>query len=422
VSRTGPSRTLRRAGGPAGFTFLELLIVMALVAMLMGVALGWITSIGRSARSAQAASVLSETAFRCQNASAGGRRATLELRRRTDAEGNAFLVAVASVQRPILTANFEPPPKDRPDMDWFVSAGGGPDWAKPQGNVKLAEDEGTAVALSRGGWVDFGTRAAFAVTDGVGVDVKVKPAGGAGTMTLLRCVDDTQSVWQLRLLKDATSGADVYRVALTVWTVPEGAVGERPSGVGTPYQTKDACVPAGRWSRLQVSYDGREPSLRVDGVERYRAPARRVGKDPPPVVDGPAQRMTPTPNAVASITLSAPDAPYVGLVDALEVTGVFRSADDERVLADVDVVTPRLPLRVVYANGRLDPGRHLSDVTILLASPRDADGAGYEVRLGLYGDIPPPRRVLGAGTAQESAPAGRVLVPAAPATTPGGGK
>jgi prepilin-type N-terminal cleavage/methylation domain-containing protein len=64
---TTPSRGSRR-----GFTFLELLIVMGLVAMLVGLTIGWLGNVGRTARAAQAAAIVTETAFRCQNASAGG--------------------------------------------------------------------------------------------------------------------------------------------------------------------------------------------------------------------------------------------------------------------------------------------------------------------------------------------------------------
>src|SRR5205085_2681671 len=83
-SRARAATRASRFGGTreAAFTFLELLIVMGVLAMLMGLTIGWLGNIGRSARSAQAAAILTESAFRCQNASAGGRRSTLELRMR----------------------------------------------------------------------------------------------------------------------------------------------------------------------------------------------------------------------------------------------------------------------------------------------------------------------------------------------------
>ena len=61
----------------------------------------------------------------------------------------------------------------------------------------------------------------------------------------------------------------------------------------------------------------------------------------------------------------------------------------------MQVLRPSLPIRVAYSNGRLDPMVHATDVVILLATPSDvASGTAYEIRLGLYGSIPPPRRVL----------------------------
>src|SRR5207247_9016337 len=132
---------------------------------------------GRSAQSMQAASKITEGASRCQNLSAGGARATLEIRTRKNASGSEELIAFTAVQRPILTSNFEPPLKDHPELDWFVNAAGSPDSAKPVGGVRLDSDAGdgrNAVTLARGGYVDFGTRPGFAVTDGVLVDCWVK--------------------------------------------------------------------------------------------------------------------------------------------------------------------------------------------------------------------------------------------------------
>src|SRR5439155_8319632 len=161
-----------RDGLARGFTFLELLVVMGVMAVFFGLGIGYLLNIGRSAQSMQAASKITEGASRCQNLSAGGARATLEIRTRKNAAGDEELVAFTAVQRPILTSNFEPAPKDHPELEWFVNAAGSPDNAKPVGAAKLedAGDGRNAVTLGRGGYVDFGTRPGFAVTDGVLVD------------------------------------------------------------------------------------------------------------------------------------------------------------------------------------------------------------------------------------------------------------
>jgi hypothetical protein len=372
---------------------------MGAIAVMMGMGIGWLSSIGRSSRTAQAAAILSESAFRCQNASAGGKRATLEIRRRRDHEGTERVTAFVSAQRHVLTANFEPAPPDHPELDWFVNAAGGPDWAKPQGDVKLVDDGRTAAQVGRGGWVDFGTRPGFAVTDGVEVEAWVNPAPGASTMTFLKSTSGIQNLWLLRFTKDP-SGPDVYRVVLQAWLLPEDAAPATSAPAqGDLFQTEQPCLAAGRWSHLEVSFDGRDASIRVDGVERLppaKAPARPgPATTPGAAVETLGRRFPSTPEGVARLTLSTPELPYTGRVDTLSVSGVFRSNEDEQVLSDVDVLRPALPLRVVYANGRLDPVRHGGDVVVLLTSlaTEQADTA-LEVRLGLYGDIAPPKRVL----------------------------
>ena len=68
---------------------------------------------------------------------------------------------------------------------------------------------------------------------------------------------------------------------------------------------------------------------------------------------------------------------------------------------------------------------HASDVVILLATPADVtSGTAYEIRLGLYGSIPPVRRVLPAqATPGATVPSpGATTKPENDAKAPGGPK
>ena len=395
-----------RARGRAGFTFLELLVVMGVLAVMMGLGIGYLMNVGRSAQSMQAAAALVSAGSRCQNLSAGGKRATLQLRSRAGADGEERLELFTAVERPILTANFEAAPKDRPELDGFTNAAGTPGTSKVVGNAKTDEDgkSGSALALVRGSYVDFGTRAGFAVTDGVSVDLWVKVASG-GTMTLVRSDDDRQRFFELRLEKENISGPDAYKVVLMLWLVPADQPGVAGSGVSDRFESATACVSPGVWTRIEASFDGRDVSLRVAGVERRAQKPRKPAPGAPATPETPARRFASTASGVAHLTLSAIDTSFVGSVDTLVVSGIFRGPDDEqRLQGGVRILRPTLPLRVVYANGVLDPAVHGGDVVVDMATPEDADqGTAWRIRYGLYGDLPPPVKVVVGGAGGTSA-------------------
>jgi hypothetical protein len=160
----------------------------------------------------------------------------------------------------------------------------------------------------------------------------------------------------------------------------------------TEFRSKDAPVLPSAWSHVRVAYDGREPSLRVNGVERWERPASPRGR---PEASAPTMRLATPAGGTARLLLSAPDASYAGLVDTLNVAGIFRSDEDARWLPlGVSLFRTPLPFTVVFHNGRLDPTVHGRDVELRLQGPGDEEGGGWQVvRFGLYGNIPPPYRV-----------------------------
>lgn len=389
--------------GRAGFTFLEILIVMGMLAVLLGLSIGFIGGVGKKALAMQAASILSESGNRCLNMSAGGKRATLDLREdRTG--GDPRLVVTTSVLKTVLTANFSLPPKDQPGLEWFVNAAGSLEFARPSGNVSIDPDglSGGAAKFAGQGSVDFGSRAGFAMTDGVYLDLWVKPDGGRGTSTLLLCDTDGGKLWKLELERLAAGGADAFAVVFTLWLVP-AAAGEGVQPAPMRFQTTPAVRTKG--SRVEASFDGREASIKIDGVERY-VPDRRGARTPANDV---TMRFAQPPSGVARILLSDPARPFSGLVDTLTVAGVFRTDEDVRSLPlDVTVVGRSLPWRVAFLNGALDPtdpATRAGDAVVWLAGPGDATSGGlYEIRFGRYGSIPPPKRVPAPGGVPPGAP------------------
>lgn len=384
------SRARRR-----GFTFLEILVVMGMLAVLLGLSIGFIGGVGKKALAMQAASIIAESGSRCLNMSAGGRRATLDVRS-VATGGDPRLVVTTAVLKNVLTANFSNPPKDQPGLEWFFNAAGSLEFATPTGNVSIDPEglSGGAAKFAGQGSVDFGARSGFAMTDGVSIDVWVKPDGGRGTSTLLKCDTEGATLWKLELERLA-AGAEAYVVVFTLNLVPAAAgEGVRPSPVR--FQTTPAVRTKG--SRIEASYDGREASIKIDGVERYVAD-RRVARTG--VADGTMRFATP-PSGVARIVLSDPARPFSGLVDTLTVAGVFRTDEDVRMLPlDVTIVGRALPWRVAFLNGALDPtdpATRAGDAVVWLAGPGDVDSGGlYEIRFGRYGSITPPRRILAPG-------------------------
>ncbi len=384
-----------------GFTFLEILVVMGMMAILLGLGIGFIFGVGKKAIAMQAASILSESGSRCQNMSAGGKRATLDLRR-VQVDGNDRLVVMTSVSRNILTANFSIPPKDQPGAEWYVNAAGGPDLATTSGNVSIDPDgqSGGAAKFAGNGSVDFGSRSGFAMTDGVDIECWVRPDGGRGTSTLLKCDSDLGKLWTLQLERQV--GAEAFRLVFTCHLVNANA-----TGAANPVPHRFSTSPAvhsgmGKFTHIEASYDGREPSIRVDGVERYVPDVRGARVTTAEAVI--TWKFATPPSGVARIVLSDPAQPFSGWVDTLTVGGVFRNDEDVRMLPlDVTVVGRKLPLRVPFFNGRVDPADPIAragDVIVHLASPGDADSGGlYEIRFGRYGSMPPPRRVITQGGA-----------------------
>ncbi len=419
-----PSWT-RPPGAPAGFTFLELLVVMALVAVLLGLGIGFIVNVGKAAQSQQAAAIVTEAAFRCQNMSAGAKRATLTLRQETTPEGLTRWAVITGVQRPILTANFEgarrrPDGSGDPETLWVANAGGDVITARTEGNVQLDDDgmAGRAVLLGPGGLMDFGTRPAFAVTHGLDVDVAVKPTGGASRMTLLRADGDGEEIWAIGLQRgQAGGGPDSFAVEVRLRLLPEGDAAPG-AGLREDVRTKEACIPSGQWSRLRVSFDGRSTAVRVNGVERAMdVPAPAKGAPEPE-----ARRFVIPASGVARITLSQASASFLGSVDTLQVSGVFRTDEDVRYLGGgMELVGRQGPLTLHFANGRLDPAYHQWDEHLRFATPGDQEtGVSWRVRVGLYGSIQPPERVI---NALDTVPLPGNVAPSAPGPdVPPGGK
>jgi prepilin-type N-terminal cleavage/methylation domain-containing protein len=382
-----PFRSPRAPGLAAGsgFTLIEILVVMSIFAILMGLGVGYLQNIGRTSRVVQARAILRETAYACKQSSNGGTRAILDLREKPRGSGTV-LVTGAAIAAPVLTHNFE-------TLD-FV---GGDFPSKVNGRVECVEDGyvGRAARFQSGGTIDFERQAAFAVTEGLSLDVWVAPEAGAPrNMTIA----SAEGSWQVQLVPSKVG--DAFDVALDVWLKPDDSE-DRGAALKTTFRSEAGPVrPGGGWAHVQVRYDGVAVSLKVDDLE-YAPKAVRprvLAGDTPDAASASSpdrKRIAVPEGGTVPLTLSSANAPFTGRMDSLVFGGVFRSAELERELLGVKLVSPKLPVRVVFANGRLDPSEHAADVVLVLAEEANLGGPRVELRLGLHGAI--EDRLVGGG-------------------------
>ena len=78
---------------------------MAMMAIIMGIGVGYLQNIGTGSRHDQARAILRETVYACKQSSNGGTRAILDLRARPRRRGPRR--AGPAVAQPVLTHNFE---------------------------------------------------------------------------------------------------------------------------------------------------------------------------------------------------------------------------------------------------------------------------------------------------------------------------
>ena len=329
--------------------------------------------------------------YACKQSSNGGTRAILDIHARTG-EGAEALVVGAAVARPVLTHNFENVEGVSHDYPLEVD-----------GKVEIVEGghTGRAARFGVGGSLLFDPQAAFAMTEGLEVDVWLLVETSSPTMTLIKA----PGAYDLVLAKDVR--AEAYDVVLALYLKDSSDTG-RSYAARTEFRTKGAPLDPGRgWTHVEASFDGRTASIRVDGIECLPA-VRQPRPGEAEVPEAAVRRIAVPAGGAVSLSISEPNAPFEGLLDNLVLSGVFRTQDTERDLYGLELLRPRLPVRVVYRNGRLDPQEHADDVVLVFGEAANPTGPAWEVRLGLHGTVgaddrgrpsmttsPPPARPRG---------------------------
>ncbi len=369
-----PRPPARPGAAAAGFTFLELIVIMGILAMLMGLTVGYIRSAGRVNALGMARSQILDAAYRAQGMSAGEKIGMLTFRPGTDENGRETLEVLTSVAETLVTHAFET--LDGASLNLPLKVLG------PLQRVESGGRPGACAQFGRGASVAFDPQARFAATDGLDVEAWVAPEAGAPVMVLV----EGQGAYELSLVRGG--GAGDYGLRLRLFLRPEDDALE-PSWV--PFETEGQPVKAnGRWTHVHASFDGVEASLRIDGLERARrapAPAGGAARAARP------RRIGVPPGGAVALSLGSGSQPYTGRMDSVVVRGVFRLADERSRLPEglvADVASPpkqALPYRVTWRNGRLDPDRHAEDVLVRLSDPQRLQDPPLEVRFSRHGVI-----------------------------------
>jgi hypothetical protein len=112
------------------------------------------------------------------------------------------------------------------------------------------------------------------------------------------------------------------------------------------------------------------------------------------------------------LTISGPNTPLVGWIDALVLGGMFRSTEFSRELfQDLVVSSPPLPVRAEFVNGRLDPMVHRAPVVLVLSDASRPGSPPWTVTLGLDGEITAAEGAAPAPSPQTTGPAGKAGPP-----------
>ena len=360
----------RPSVGAAAFTFIELIVVMGVLAMLMGLTVGYLKGAGRVSGLQLARNQILDAAHRAQAMSRGEKLTVVTLRETHDLErrGHEIFTMIAES---VLTHSFET--LDGASRNLPI---------RSPGTVKIVPggNPGSCAQFGRGGALEFEPQASFAMTDGLDVEMWVIPEGGANVMTML----EGRGAYEVSLVRGSTGDYDLrLRVNLRP---PDGGDGE-PSWAS--FETEKSPVRAtGRWTHVHVRYNGSDASLEVDGLEYVKR-----GTSTTPTRTGTARRLAVPPEGAVALSVGSSAQSYVGKMDGLVVRGVFRLREDRNLLPEgvtIQVLQPakqQLPFRLHYVNGRLDPQRHPEDVKIAFLDEARPDDRPMVFSAGRHGAI-----------------------------------
>ena len=329
--------------GRAGFTLLEMLTVLGILAVLLGLSVGVFSS--NVPRLTLAKNELRDKVRQARLfAVAENAPASVLLRAGSETD---WPEVTALGRRTVGTWHLE-----GTDLDGFPVEGQGSGYEEEARGVI-----GRAVRLSgqMPSFLDFGTRAAFDSVYGFAVQLYVR-LDGPSRRVLVR----KGEAFELEVNGEGS-------LALSLRVVEPGRTGSSAQ-VFESIESPAGAVRPDRWTEVMASFDGLQLELRVDGatVASHRLlDWRRLAVD-----------------EAAPLTVGDRTAAFSGSVDEFRY-GTY-GAETSEPLRDMVLDGPELQTIRFAPGGELDPRVHEGPVTVRM---HHENGAPLRVRVGVLGDV-----------------------------------
>jgi len=342
-----PSRTPDRSRAAAlpregGVTLVELMVVLALIAVLMGIGVSMFTNLGKQGVFTSTVSRVLSTINRVRNSSMS-HPAALQVTAGDPVKGEPSLVQGIEYV-PLWQSQMEQPPDNDPSTLTGAMDRNG---ILPPGAVFKDGIIGRALFLEGGGAVDCGNFSVFDATEGVSIDLWVHPTSVAGG-TLVRRGEG------LGLSLVRQGDGLVIRFELGFASVGAGGKADSSLRETRSFEPRGVQVPVGKWSRIVASYDRNHVVILMDtgrgAVEKLRTP----------------EKAPLSPQTDAHLYIGGGGGAglsFRGGIDDVRLEGVLGS-EYQPFPTGVSVAGPTRRIR--FVNGKLDPAYHSRAETLVL--------------------------------------------------------
>ncbi len=344
---------MARRSKSAGFTLIEVLVVMAIISILMGFGIGMYQSLSALGKATQARNTIIETMQAVKGSSMKMEAALV-----VDPQGNRVYGLEFGT---VASCNFEAPTDPDADttriqgLSYKVGANTGGELKPfPFGHT------GGGIDFSSGGDVNFANYADYDLVEGVTLKIWVYPTANV-TADLIR----KGKSYGVRLKRGP--GAPIVEGFLALGEMTDEN-GVTASG-RERFDTGDYTLKLNRWNGIEMKYDRNTMSISIDAYGRG-AVLRFVKRD---------EKRPIEPDLDADLIVGSPQ--FQGRLDDLKVLGII--AGDTRKLPGDVVIEGDKVRTIFFKDGKLDPRYHQAPETIVLIY----EGVPAPITIGLLGNI-----------------------------------